>query len=235
MTSAKAGFGATLTFDSAVVGEILELGGIRFERALIDVTNHASAGGYEENIVAAIIRTGEFAIKCNSVIGDAGQVAVKAAWVAKTAETVAITFPDGDAFSGSAIVTDYELVSQLEEQIIFNATFKWTGAVTETATLATAPSALAVTTATLFPAFAAGTYEYYGVSTGDTCTIALTFATSTAALYREGVYVQALVTETPSGELSLGADNTVTDFQILVSEASKGTRTYNIHISNAAE
>lgn len=234
-TSAVAGFGVTLTYDSQVVGEILEMGGIKFDREFIDVTNHSSPGGYEEFISSAIIKTGEFTIKCNSVIGNAGQAAIKAAWAAKTAETVAITFPDGDAFAGSAIVKDYEVVSGLADQIILNVTFKWTGAVTDTTTLATAPSALAVTTATLYPTpFAAGTYDYYGVSTADTCTITLTFLTATAALYREGVYVQALTTATPSGSLSLGADGTVTDFQIVVSEATKGSRTYNIHISNAA-
>lgn len=233
-TSAVAGFGVVLTYNSQTVGEILELGGIKFERDFIDVTNHDSTGGYEEFIASAIIKTGEFTIKCNSVIGNAGQAAIKTAWAAKTAEAVAITFPDGDGFTGSAIVKDYELVSQLAEQIVFNVTFKWTGAVTEATTLATAPSNLACTTATIYPTFAAGTYEYYGVSTGDTCTFTLTFATSTAKLYREGVYVQDLTSTVASGAQSLGADGTVTDFSILVSEASKGTRTYNIHISNAA-
>lgn len=233
-TSAVAGFGVTLTYDSQVVGEILEMGGIKFDREFIDVTNHGSTGGYEEFIGSAIIKTGEFTIKCNSVIGNAGQVAVKAAWVAKTAETVAITFPDGDAFGGAAIVKDYEVVSGLADQIILNVTFKWSGAVTDTASLATAPSALAVTTGAVFPTvFAAGTYEYFAVSTVDTCTITLTFLTSTAVLYREGVMVQPLVTATPSGSLSLGADGDVTDFQIVVSEANKGSRTYNLHISNA--
>lgn len=233
-TAAVAGFGATLTYNSQVVGEIVELGGIKFEREFIDVTNHGSTGGYEEMLASAIIRTGEFTIKCNSVIGNAGQAAVKTAWGDKSNNVVAITFPDGNAFGGSAIVKDYELVSALGEQIVFNVTFKWSGAVTDTANLATAPSALAVTTAAIFPtAFAADTYEYFAVSTGDTCTITLTFATSTAKLYREGVLVQSLVTATPSGEVSLGADGDVTDFQIVVSEANKGSRTYNLHISNA--
>lgn len=234
-TSAVAGFGVTLTYNGQAVGEILGLNGIKFSRDFIDVTNHGSTGGYEENIASAIIRTGEFTIQCNSVIGNAGQVAVKTAWGDKSSNAVAITFPDGDAFGGSCLIKDYEVVAELDKQIIFNATLKWTGAVTDTATLATAPSALSVTTATLYPTpFAAATYDYYGVSTADTCTITLTFLTATAALYREGVYVQALTTATPSGSLSLGADGTVTDFQIVVSEATKGSRTYNLHISNAA-
>lgn len=233
-TAAVAGFGITLTFDGALVGEIIEMGGIKFVRDFIDVTNHGSPGGYEEMLASAIIKTGEFTVKCNSVIGNAGQIAVKAAWAAKTAETVAIVFPDGDTFGGSAIVKDYEVVAGLTDQIQLNVTFKWSGAVTESGTLATAPSALACTTATIYPTFAAGTYEYYGVSTGDTCTFTLTFATSTAKLYREGVLVQSLATDTPSGSVSLGSDGTVTDFQIVVSEAAKGDRTYNIHISNAA-
>ena len=99
---------------------------------------------------------------------------------------------------------------------------------------ATAPSALVCTAATLYPTFAAGTYEYYGTSVADTCTFTLTFATSTAKLSREGVFVQDLVSEEASGSLSLGADGAVTDFQIVVSEAAKSDRVYNIHINNAA-
>lgn len=234
-TAAVAGFGVTLTYNSQAVGEILSLGGIKFSRDFIDVTNHGSTGGYEEMLAAAVIRTGEFTCQCNSVVGNAGQAALKTAWGDKSSNSVAITFPDGDGFTGTALIKDYEVVSELEKQIIFNVTLKWTGAVTDSGTLATAPSALACTTATLYPTpFAATTYDYYGVSTGDTCTITLTFLTATANLYREGVFVQALTTATPSGSLSLGADGTVTDFQIQVSETGKSTRFYNLHISNAA-
>ena len=234
MTSAVAAFGVIMSYEGNAVAEIIEMGNVKYERDFIDVTNHSSSGGYEEFIASGIIKTGELTIKCNSIISDTAQVAMKAAWLAKTAGTVAITFPDGQGFSGEAIITSYEYEAGLTEQIKLSITLKWTSTLTESTTLATAPSALACTTAILYPAFAAGTYEYYGVSTGDTCTFTLTFATSTAALYREGVYVAALTTETPSGAQSLGADGTVTDFQIVVSEASKANRIYNIHISNAA-
>lgn len=233
-TAAKAAFGVTLVYNSQTVGEILEVNGVKIDQGFIDVTNHASTGGYEEVIAAAVIRSGEFTVKCNSVVGNAGQAAIKAAMAAKTAYTAVITFPDGYVISGSAYVKDYEVISDLENQLIIQHTFKWTGVITESTTSATAPSALVCTDATLYPTFAAGAYEYYGVSTGDTCTFTLTFATSTAKLYREGVFVQNLTSEEASGSVSLGADNTATDFQIVVSEASKADRFYNIHISNAA-
>ena len=234
-TAAKAAFGISVTLGGTAVGEVIDVPEIGFKKDRIDVTNHDSTGGYEESIVSAVIRSEEITLKCNSVNGNAGQIAVKAQQALGTAAAVVITFPDGTVVSGNALVTAYSYLGAMEEQIVFNMTIKWTGAVTDTVTLATAPSALAVTTADLYPSpFAATVYDYYGVSTGNTCTVTLTFLTATAKLYREGVYVQDLVTATPSGNISLGSDGTVTDLQIVVTEATKGTRTYNLHISNAA-
>ncbi len=232
-TAAVAAFGVTVSLGGTAVGEVIDVPEISFKKARIDVTNHDSTGGYEESIVSDVIRSEEFTLKCNSINGNAGQIAVKAQQALGTAAAVVITFPDSTVISGNALVTGYSYVGALEDQIIFNMTLKWTGAVTDTVTLATAPSALAITTATLYPAFAAGTYDYVATSTDNTGTLTLTFATSTAKLYREGVYVQDLVTETPSGSISFGADSTVTDLQVIVSEASKGTRTYNIRVANA--
>ena len=235
MANAVAAFGVTMTFDSIAVGEILDIGdSLGFKRSLIDVTNHGSTGGYEEHIPSAVIRSDEFTLRCNSVIGNPGQVAIKSAWANKNAEALVITCPDGYYVSGSVYVTGYKVIAEMEEQLVFECSLKWTGQVTDGTAAATAPSALVCTAATLYPTFAAGTYEYYGTSVADTCTFTLTFATSTAKLYREGVFVQDLVSEEASGSLSLGADGAVTDFQIVVSEAAKSDRVYNIHINNAA-
>jgi len=235
VTAAVAAFGVVVSVGGVPVAEVLNVPEMSFKKAFKDVTNHDSPGGYEESIVSKIIRSEEVTTECNSINGNAGQIAVKAQQALGTAAVVTFAFPDGTVISGNALVTGYSYLGAMEDQIIFKMTTKWTGAVTDTVTLATAPSALAVTTAALFPdPFAAAVYEYFGVSTADTCTITLTFLTATAKLYREGIFVQNLVTATPSGSISLGVDGTVTDLQVVVTETGKGTRTYNLHISNAA-
>lgn len=235
MSNAKAALGVILTREGVAVGEVLDIGGIKMDRDFIDVTHHGSSGGYEELIPAALIRTGEFTLKCNSLVGDStGQQAIKSDWSAKTAATYAITFPDGQTFSGEAYVKSYDFEIDKEKQIIFNATLKWTGAVTDSITQTNNLSALALTTATLYPVFAAGTYDYVAVSTGDTCTVAASFAAGTAALYRNGVFVQALLTATPSGAINLGADGANTELKIVVTETNKAPKTYTIDVANAA-
>jgi predicted secreted protein len=234
LSSATAAFGVTVTYEGTTIGEVFDVPNVNFKKDRIDVTHHASTGGYEESILSKVIRSEEITMRCNSVPGDAGQILLKAAQAAGTAGTVVITFPDGATVTGEAYVMAFSYLGEMEDRIIFDFTIKWTGAVTASVTLATAPSALAITTGTLYPSFAAGTYDYVVTSTGDTGTLTLTFATSTAALYREGVYVQALVTETPSGSISFGADGTVTDLQIIVSETGKSNRIYNIRVANAA-
>lgn len=234
MTSAKAAFGVILKRESVAVAEIIEMGNIRFERSYIDVTNHSSVNGYEEFIASEIIKTGELPIKCNSIISDAAQIAIKKDWLDKTPATYAITFPDGQSFSGEAIVTAYEYEAPLTEQIKLGVTLKWTSTLTEATTDATDLTDLSLATATLYPAFSGSVYEYIAVSTGDTCIVTATFSAGTVKLYREGVYVQALLTTTPSGSVSLGADGTVTDLEIVVSETAKADITYKISVSNAA-
>jgi len=235
MTAAQAAFGVTLSRAGQPVAEILEMGNIKFDRDFIDVTNHGSSGGYEEFIAAAIIKTGELPIKCNYIIGDTnGQIAIKSDWANKTASAYTITFPNGQGFSGNAIITNYEYETQIDKQIIFNATLKWSGALTDAVTASNNCSALAITTATLYPVFAAATYDYVAVSIGDTCTVTATFVAGTAALYRAGVFVQALLTATPSGAISLGADGANTELQIIVQETGKAAKTYTIDVANAA-
>jgi len=234
-TAAVQAFAISVAIGSTPIGEVLDVPEITFKKNFIDVTNHDSTGGYEESIVNKIIRSDELVVVCNSVVGNAGQIAVKAQQALGTAATITFTFPDGTVIAGSALITKYNYNgTDKEKQITFSFSMKWTGAVTDTVTLATAPSDLVITTATLYPTFAAGTYDYVATSVVNAGTVTLTFATSTAKLYREGVFVQDLATDEPSGSISFGADGAVTNLKVVVSEASKGTRTYNINVANAA-
>lgn len=234
MTQAKAAFGVTLSRNGVKVAEIFEMGNVVFSREMIEVTNHDSPGGYEEFIASAVITTGELPLKCNSIVADTAQAGIKDDWASKDEAAYTITFPDGTGFSGNAIVTSYEYEVALKDRIIFGCTLKWTGALTPSVTAVANASDIAITTAALTPAFAASKYSYIGTSVADTCTLTATFGEGTAKLYRNGVYVQDLVTATPSGSISLGSDGDLTTLTVMLSAAGKASKTYKFEIANVA-
>jgi len=234
MTLAIAAFGVVLQREGVTVAEVIDFPGYKYEKGFIDVTNHDSAGGFEESIIKKIIRTGEITVKCNRVIGDAAQEGIKADCVAGTASTYSLAFPDGEAIGGDAKILSYEIQTPLDEQMTFTFVMKWTGAITDAVTATNNISALTITTGTAYPAFAAATYDYTVTSVGNTCTFTATFAAGTAKLYREGVYVQDLLTTVESGSINLGDDGTMTDITITVQETGKSLVTYNFHVANAA-
>lgn len=232
MSDAVAALGVTLSRAGVAVAEIIEMGNVKFERNMIDVSHHGNT--YEEFIPAALIRTGELTFVCNSILSDTAQDGIKSDWVNKSSAAYAITFPDGQGFTGTAYVTAYEYETALEDQIKLTVTLKWSGAVSETDAASNNLSNLVITTATLYPAFAAATYDYAAVSTADSCTVTASFGAGTCTLYKNGVLVQALVTATPSGSISLGSNGDLNTLTIVVQETGKGAKTYTVRIANSA-
>jgi predicted secreted protein len=231
-TQAKAAFGVTVSRAGALVGEIIEMGNVKFSRDFIDVTNHQSPGGYEEFIASGVIKTGELTITCNSLIADAAQIAVKKDWEDKTSAVYTIAFPDGTGFTGTGYITEYEYETAIADQIKLTFTIKWSGELSDSVTQSNNLSDLVITTASLTPAFAAATYDYIATSTGDTGTVTATFSAGTATLYRNDVMVQDLVSTTPSGSVSFGADGDLTILKIVVVETGKAAKTYTVRVAN---
>lgn len=100
----------------------------------------------------------------------------------------------------------------------------------ETETIASNLTALAVTTATLSPVFAAGTYAYTAAVVNATTSVTVTPTCAAATLLRvNGVTVASGVA---SGAISLAVGvNTIT---VTVVETGKTNKTYTIYISRAS-
>lgn len=101
----------------------------------------------------------------------------------------------------------------------------------ETESIASNLTGLAVTTATLSPVFAAGTYAYTAAVANATTSVTVTptLAGATITLRVNGTIV---ATGTPSGAIALAVGvNTVT---VTVAETAKTNKTYTIYISRAA-
>lgn len=135
---AKHGFGATFQLHNGTalttVAEILGVTPPNATVETIDVTTHASAGGFRE-FIAGLADGGEMAIRVNWVPGSASDTLISAAIAARAAKAFSITVPASTGnrtFTGSCIPTGYErseVVIDDKMTAVFKA--KITGSVTE--------------------------------------------------------------------------------------------------------
>jgi len=231
LTEAKAAFGTTISIGGTAIAELTNIGGVDASMDTIDVTSHDSANAYRE-FIGGLIDAGEVPIEGNCYPGDAGQAALLTALNNRTASTFVITFPTavGATWTFSALVTGFKAAdAPIDGQLPFSASLKITGKPVLAVTASNNLSDLVFTTATLYPAFAAGTYEYTGVSTGASVTV-----TPTATLGVITVNGNVVPTTEASGAISLGIAGTVTVFTIIVTETNKTPKTYTVRIAKTA-
>lgn len=235
-TAAKAAYGVILTRNTKPIAELTSIGSPKLSLETADVTSHQSANSYREYI-GTLLDGGEVAIEGNFISGDTdGQIGLIADMNAKTLQSFVITFPTAitATWTFSALVTAFEIGDMaVDGTLTFSATLKVTGKPTLAITASNNITALTITTATLYPAFVAGTYDYVADSVGNTCTVTATFAAGTCTLTANGA-VQGLTTIVPSSSISLGVDGTLTIITIVVQETGKTAKIYTIRVANKA-
>lgn len=245
-TSAKSGFGVALSWNGHTVAEVTEIGGLKFSVEFKDVTSHSSVNSFREKI-ATLLKAENIPIKGNFVPGDSdGQIAMITDGKAKTPRTIIITFPSSISatWTATAYVGNFEIAGfGIDGSIEFTCELEPTGEPNLVLTASGGLSALAGieenTSAVLdfIPNFAIGTYVY-------------TVAVNTASDYVKFTPTGALHTITilngfdnstvtvasgaQSGELPLGAANTVTLFTITAQETGKVAKVYKVYVTRAA-
>ena len=230
--------GTMYSWNGSTIAEITSFGFPSPKTDLIDVTHTGSTGSWKE-FIAGLIDGGEFTLKCNTVLSDAAQVAMYADYIAGTVRTVIITGPSSNfTQTFTALITSMPMSGTLTSQMSWDITMKVTGVPTLAISASNNASAMTITTATLYPVFAAGTYVYTGTTTGTSITVTATFAAGTAtatAVTSTGVTTTATLTSTvASSALTIGAINTVTVLTIVVTETGKVAKTYVINIAKTA-
>ena len=227
-----AGFGTSFSWNSNIVAKLNNIGGFKFSVDTKDGTTHQSTGGFEE-IILTIIRTGDIAISGFFDPTDAtGQLAMFADFAVKQKRTMGIAWPSitGSAFSCTGAITEIAVGdAPTDDGLPFSANIKIDGVPSFTTAASNNLSALAITTATLYPTFAAGAYDYTAVSTGASVTVTPTAAAGTITV--NGNVVASTV---PSGAISLGSSGTVTVITVVVAETAKAPKTYTIRIAKTA-
>ena len=178
----------------------------------------------------------EITIEGNFITSDTtGQVAFTTDFYARTKREVIITGPTAAGFTltFNAIATAFEPTYPFDGKLGFTATLKVVSKPTLAISASNNITALTITTATLYPVFAAATYIYTGTSVGASVTVTATFAAGTATA-TNGTSTVALTSTVESAALALGLINTVTTITIVVTETGKIPKTYAIDIAKTA-
>lgn len=235
-TLAKAAFGVVLARNGTTVAELNSIGSPKLSLDTQDVTNHQSSDSYREYI-GTLLDGGEVSIEGNFISSDTdGQIGLITDMNNRTIQSFVITFPTAitATWTFSALVTAFEIGDMLVEgTLTFTATLKITGKPTLAITASNNLSGLTLTTATLYPAFAAGTYDYTATSIGASITVTPTFAAGTCTITANGAS-QTVATGVASSAISLGSINTVTTITITVQETGKTAKTYTVRVAKTA-
>jgi hypothetical protein len=243
-TAAIKSYGATLKIGAVTVGEILNFGDIVSKLNTKDVSAHDS-GGIEQKIPVGVFRIDPVTFELNTLVADAGQVALYAAYAGRTKSTFTVTAPPEITatwvFDGYVTVWDDGLGGEPDSM-----TRKVTIDVTGGSVIAIGASADATTIAysdsvgvkTSLPVFASATYGPYTltvntasgyvlVTVTDATAVAITAQATIAGV--AGV-VWNLTTAVQSGQIVIGAAATTTLLTITVKDSGKVLKTYIIYV-----
>jgi predicted secreted protein len=245
-TAAKAGFGASFTWNSQAVAEISEISGIKITTELKDVTSHSSSGNFREQI-ATLSKAENLTIKGNFISTDSdGQVAMRTDCSNQTSRTGILTFPSSVSatFTFTGYIVSFEITGfAIDGSLEFIAEIAITG---EPTLALTASGGLTGLTGVeenaggaldFIPNFANGTYIYtVAVNTASTYIKFTPTAASHTITILNGYdsSTTTVATGNQSGELDLDAANTVTKFTITVTESTKVSVVYIVYVTRAA-
>lgn len=231
-TAAIAAFGAVLARAGNAIAELTKIGPPKLKLDTAEVTSHQSANAYRE-FIGTLLDAGEVSIEGNFIVGDTnGQIGLITDMEAKTVQSFLLTFPTAitSTWTFSALVTAFEVGDMNHDgTLTFSATLKITGRPVLASTASNNLSNLVLTTATLYPAFAAGTYDYTATSIGASITV-----TPTAAAGTITVNGNTVASGVASGAISLGAIGTVTTITVVVQETGKTAKTYTVRVAKTA-
>jgi len=133
-SSAIAGFGTLLNWDSVDLAELTSISGPSQSMDTIDVTNHDSDDSFREYL-AGILNGGEISIEGNFLTTDTtGQVAMVTDFQARSKKAWKIKFPawvssshEYPEIDGYGYVTALDISFPFEDKVSFSATIKVTG------------------------------------------------------------------------------------------------------------
>lgn len=230
-SQAVSGLGTTLSRAGSIIAELETIGGINVTAKDINVSHHTSPNGYEE-FIQGMRDGGDVAIEGNFIASDAtGQVGLLTDFNAGTVQDFIMTFPDGTTWTFKAYVKAFSAEGPKDDKLKFKSALKVTGKPALGVTSAANLSGLVVTTGTLVPAFAAGTYEYVvNILTG---VASVTVTPTCAAATSIEVDGNVVATGQASSAVVLGAAGSIKNIDVVVKETGKANKVYKLHLTRA--
>jgi len=227
-------FGTTFSWDAAVVAGLNAINGIEITAETVDVTTHDSEGAFKE-FLPGFLDAGEVSLEGFFDPEDTtGQQAMLTSSLAREIKQCIITFPasTGATWTFDGLITAIKIGdAPVDNAIPFSATIKPSGQPVFATATATGLTNLAMTGATLIPAFDEGIKNYVATATEPTETVTVT-PTAAGVIKVNG---NTVVSESPSGDITLGAAGTITVITIEVAETNKAAKKYTISVARAAE
>lgn len=226
----KGGIGGT------AIGELTNINGLSLDTDEIDVTNHDSEDAFEE-VIQGIKRTGVVSLEGNFIPDDAGQEELMADYLSGAVDDYAIVFPSvlGAVWNFKGFVKKAPSTeAPVEGKVPFTAEIRvtgkpsldvdYSGGLTDLTGIQENTGAAL----TFIPAFNNAKYTYnVAVNTASTWVK----VTPTAAAHTITVNGATVTSGVQSGELTLGAANTITTITIEAKATGKIARVYRINVA----
>jgi len=245
VTSAKIGSTTTLTWHADSPLELTRIGSVNLTATKVDSTTLGSADYYKE-FIPGLLDPGDVEIEGLFRPDDAGTILLKTDMEARTSQTFTIAFPTAlstTTWTGTAYITAFSAGDATPEGIIpFSATMSIVGkptlGVTASTGMATCTIVDDVAGVPVFvPVFAIGTFTYT-IAVANTITwVKLTPTAAAHTITITNAFdstSQTITTGNQSGELDLGAADTVTLLTVNVYESGKSAKNYYIYVARAA-
>jgi predicted secreted protein len=199
--------GTKIKIGTNYIAGLTSIGGIDKSADTLDTTTLDSNGGYR-TFTGGFKDGGEVSLSGYFGPGDAGQLALDAAYESGNAEAFEIIFPSalGASWVFSGVVTAFSTGAELEDLVSFEATVKVSGKPSLSTTASAGLSGLSLTGlgGTLSPTFANTNYSYsYGGVSASSVTITATAAAHTLKLYIDDEYSQDLTSGSASASIPL--------------------------------
>jgi predicted secreted protein len=226
-------FGTKFNWDGKQVASINNIGGVEFNVDTVDVTTHDSEGAFKE-FIAGLLDAGDVPISGFFDHTDTdGQLAMVADCASRLIKPATIVFPasTGTQWAFNGLITNIKVGdAPTDDGIPFSATIKISGKPILTVTTAAGLTNLAVTGATLVPAFSAAVKGYIATASAATETITVT-PTAAGIIKVNGTVVTS---GSASGNIALGEAGSITSIIIEVTEENKAPKVYTISVARAA-
>jgi len=225
----------TVSWNGQSLGYVTAIGDVSLTADQHDVSTYNATDGFKSYLVG--LKDGaEISITCNFDVSDTnGQVAFGTDFYAGTSRTLLITFPTatGATWTMTCLPTGMGTAQPINDKISMTIAVKPTGKPVLGFTASNNVSALTVTTATLYPTFAAGTYDYVGTCAAASLTMTPTFAAGTCSIYNGTTTITTLTT-IASSAIALGANGSRTVITMTVTETNKTPKVYTFDIARTA-